>query len=168
MTHKFEDLSHWSQRFFRMAIETGAWSKDEKHKIGAIVVNNDHIVLSGGFNGFPRGVEDDERLLYKNRDIKNRLIVHAEANAIVGAARVGHALLNGVLYCTQAPCSTCAGLIIQAGITKVYFFSNTTLHWGDSIKLAKDMFDEAGINWIEVESIIKVDHTLTTESANLS
>jgi dCMP deaminase len=165
MIHTFEDLSHWSKRFFKMAIETGSWSKDEKHKIGCIIVNNDHIVLSGGFNGFPRGVEDDDRLLYKNRDIKNRLIVHAEANAIVSAARIGHSLMNGVLYCTQPPCSSCAGLIIQAGITKVYFFSNTTLHWADSIKIAKQMFEEAGIEYLEVDSIIKVDYNLSTNSA---
>jgi len=165
---KFEELNKWQQRWFRRAIETGKWSKDEKHKIGCIIVDDDNIELSGGFNGFPRQVEDDDRLLYKNRDIKNRIIIHAEANAVASAARKGRSLLNGTAFCTQAPCSQCAGLLIQAGVQALYFFSNTTLHWGESIKIAKDILTEAGVDWYEVESIVEVDNTFAVDSANLS
>ena len=158
---KFDDLGKWERRWFERAIVSGTWSKDEKHKIGSLIVNDDNIELSGGFNGFPRGVKDDDRLLYKNRDIKNRIIIHAEANAICAAARVGHALLGGIAFCTQPPCSQCAGMLIQVGVKKVYFFSNTTTHWGESIQIAKDILDEAQVPWVEVESIIEVDRTLT-------
>src|SRR5579863_2568663 len=125
-----------------LAIFIGTWSKDPKHKIGAVLTDADNNVLSSGYNGFPRGVADDHRLLNKNKEIKNQLIVHAEANAIVAAARNGHSLRHATLYCNMPPCSQCAGLIIQAGIKKVVFFSNTTDTWADNMAFAKDMLEK--------------------------
>lgn len=48
--------------------------------------------------------------------------IHAEANAISFAAKEGIALQGSELYCTHLPCKNCASLLIQAGITKVYFY----------------------------------------------
>ena len=149
----YKELSKWDKKFFDLAILTGSWSKDTKHKIGAIVVDNDHTVLAGGYNGFPRGVKDDERLLYKNRDIKNSIIVHAEANCIAAAARNGHSLKDGTMYVTMPPCSQCASLIVQAGIVKVYYFGSSTehAHWGKSMEIAQAILEEACTEWIEVK-----------------
>ncbi|MBL8578885.1 MAG: dCMP deaminase [Mesorhizobium sp.] len=48
-------------------------------------------------------------------------IVHAEMSAISDAARLGHALKDGILYCTTFPCHMCAKHIVSAGIAKVFF-----------------------------------------------
>lgn len=143
-------LNKWDRKFLDVAILTGSWSKDPKHKIGAVIVNEDNIILSGGYNGFPRDVIDDDRLKYSNRLIKNQIIVHAEINAIAAAARLGHALKGSTIYCTMPPCSQCASAIIQVGIQEAIFFGNTTAHWKENMDLAKTLLDEASVNWKEV------------------
>ncbi|MER8665288.1 deaminase [Mesorhizobium sp. M1148] len=48
-------------------------------------------------------------------------IVHAEMSAITDAARLGHSVRDGTLYCTTFPCHMCAKHIVSAGIGKVIF-----------------------------------------------
>lgn len=59
-------------------------------------------------------------------NIKDKCVesIHAEQNAIAYAAREGLALNNCIIYCTTAPCLNCAKLIVQCGITAVYYDEN--------------------------------------------
>ena len=67
----------WDQRFLDLAHHISGWSKDPSTKVGCIVVGKDREIRSTGFNGFPRGIaDDDERLT--NRELKYPLICHAE------------------------------------------------------------------------------------------
>jgi len=78
----------WDRHFLGLALAHARMSKDPNTKVGAIIVGPDRELISAGFNGFPRGIEDsDERLT--NRDLKLKLIVHAEMNAVLAAARHG-------------------------------------------------------------------------------
>jgi dCMP deaminase len=104
----------WICRFMNMAIETSKWSKDPRRKVGCIIVDEDYNTLSGGFNGFPRRIKDDNRL--EDKIVKNKIIIHAEANAVAAAARNGHSLKGGLAFVTNFPCLQCAGLLIQSGI----------------------------------------------------
>ena len=89
------------------------WSKDPRKQVGAVIT--DHQYVRGvGFNGFPRGVEDEMWRL-EDRETKLQLVVHAEVNAILAARGVG----DTIYVWPQLPCSQCAGLIIQAGIKTV-------------------------------------------------
>src|SRR5664280_2545750 len=76
----------WHIRFLDLAKHIAQWSKDPKTKVGAVIVDEDNIILGIGYNGFPRGVQDySER--YNDRDTKLKYVVHAELNAILNTNR---------------------------------------------------------------------------------
>jgi dCMP deaminase len=130
-------------------INTSAWSKDPSTQVGAVTVGSKKEVLSQGFNGFPRNINDtDER--YNNRATKYKFVVHAEMNAIYNATYSGTSLDGATLYVYGLPiCSECAKGIIQVGIKKVVVEKSKELdNWNDSVKLSKAMFDEAGVDLV--------------------
>ena len=150
MIHKFEDLDKWSQRFLKEAELVASWSKDPRRKVGCVIVNDDHIQLAGGYNGFPRNVIDSQERL-NNKAVKLKCTVHAENNAIAAAANIGHALKNSTAYITSHPCSPCAAVLIQAGIRRVVFYTVIDQpEWEEDHKLAKEMFSENGTQYLEV------------------
>jgi dCMP deaminase len=109
--------TNWDYRWMNVAKHFGGWSKDPSTHVGAVIVRDD-ILLSQGWNGFPRGVSDDHRL--HDREVKYALTVHAEMNAILNAGYVGVSLRGATLYVSGLPvCSDCAKGIIQTGIVRV-------------------------------------------------
>ncbi len=109
----------WDDYFLYMASVASIKSKDPKCPVGAVIVSKDNIILSTGFNGFARGVHDDEQIL-NDADEKPKVICHAEANAILNAARVGARVEGATIYVSKFPCLTCCNAIIQAGIKRIY------------------------------------------------
>ena len=149
------DLRDWDTRFLDLAEHVSKWSKDPSTKVGAVIVDSQRRIVSTGYNGFPVGVMDSyDRLT--NRDNKYEMIIHAEANAILFA----HQRMNGMtLYTTPfQPCSRCASLIIQSGISRVisYEIEESKNRWTDSFKLAKELFDEAGVELLLLEKVYNV------------
>ncbi len=143
-------MDGWDRKFLEMATLVSSWSKDPSTKVGCVLADDDHAQLSEGFSGFPRGIADDERL--DEREIKYRLIVHAEANAIAAAARNGHSLKGATAYVTFCPCPQCAALLIQAGIVRVVTIQGgIPAHWKVECEIAQDMFREAGVIYEEAE-----------------
>jgi dCMP deaminase len=138
-------MKDWDTRFLEMAAITSTWSKDPSTKVGAVIVDSNRRVISTGYNGLPRGIMDSfDRL--SNRDIKYEMIVHAEVNAILFARED---LAGATLYTYPfQPCSRCASIVIQSGISRVISYEFSNDRWTDSFKLAKDMFDEAGVELI--------------------
>ncbi len=133
---------HWHQRFLSLARHISGWSRDPNRQVGAVIVRPDKTVATMGFNGFPRGVADaDDR--YNNRDLKNEMVVHAEMNAILHTREPlhGYALYVWPFH----PCARCAAAIIQSGIKQIYTVPWDTTNWGETIRIARSMFDEAGI-----------------------
>ena len=55
-------IKKWDIRFLEMARNSAMWSKDPSTKVGSIIVDDDKRVVSVGYNGFPKGVDDDARL----------------------------------------------------------------------------------------------------------
>lgn len=134
----------WDIRFLDLAEHVAKWSKDPSTKVGAVLVRPDRTIASVGYNGFPRGCNDNPEL-YDNRPIKYLRTVHAELNAILSAREP---LANYTLYVTPLhPCADCAGVIIQAGIKRVIFRTGeySLSSWGDHFEAASNMFVEAGI-----------------------
>ena len=139
-------MADWNERFLNLAIHISQWSKDPSTKVGCVVVGPDHEIRSTGFNGLPRGIEDnDERL--NNHEIKYPMICHAEENAIMHAARIGISLKECTAYVTWPPCTRCARSLIQAGILTVIYPKNTEIpeRWASDFELSMNMFKEAGI-----------------------
>jgi len=109
----------WDTYFLQLAMLAGSRSKDPSTKVGAVIVGPDREIRSTGYNGFPRGVEDyPDRW---ERPEKYKWVVHAEANAVLAAARMGTSLLGCTLYMPYdaPPCMGCCAQIIQAGIEEV-------------------------------------------------
>lgn len=108
----------WDYRFLQLAENVSTWSKDPSTKVGSVIVDSQRRVVGLGYNGFPRGVEDDEER-YNNREIKLLLVCHAERNAIDNAP--GN-IQNSTLYATLFPCNECCKSIIQKEIKRVVTF----------------------------------------------
>jgi len=137
----------WDARFLELAKHISDWSKDPSTKVGCVVVGEDREIRSTGFNGFPRGIEDNiERL--EDREQKYPLICHAEENAIMHAARIGVSLKGSTAYVTWPPCSRCARSLIQAGIKEVVYSSKEEIpeRWVEDFNISTNMLREAGVN----------------------
>ena len=136
-------LTKWDSRYLDMAALVATWSKDPSTQVGAVIVSPENYVVSVGFNGFPRGIADNDRL--NQRGTKYMNIVHAEMNALMFANRP----VRGCTLYTHPfqPCSTCAACIIQAGITKIVTkeLLNMQPKWYNDFSNARQMFEEAGI-----------------------
>jgi dCMP deaminase len=132
----------WELRYLEMAKLVSTWSKDPSTKVGSVIVDSDNTVISVGFNGLPRRIQDTDQRL-NNRDIKLKMIIHAEINAIITAKRP----LNGTTIYTYPfmSCSQCAGMIIQSGICRHISYKTNNERWKDSFDLALEMFDEARV-----------------------
>ena len=140
-------MTKWDSRFLRLATHISEWSKDPSTQVGCVVVGPDREIRSTGFNGLPRGIEDnDERL--NDREVKYPLICHAEENAIMHAARIGMSLKGCTAYVTWPPCTRCARSLTQAGISSVVYPEDTTIpeRWMADFNLSLSMLKEAGIN----------------------
>lgn len=145
-------FASWDDFFAGMAEYVAGKSKDPSTKVGSVIVGPDNEILSIGFNGFPRKVRDipSEVLERYERPEKYEWTVHAEANAVANAARTGTSLLGGTLYCTLLPCSSCAALVAQAGITRVVApapgDSEVDKRWEESFKRTFEMLSEAEVD----------------------
>ena len=120
-------MTNWDKRFLKLAKHISEWSKDPSTKVGCVVVGPDRELRSTGFNGLPRGIEDNEERL-NNREIKYPLICHAEENAIMHAARIGISLKGCTAYVTWPPCTRCARSLIQAGVSTIVYPENIEIH----------------------------------------
>lgn len=141
--------TNWEKRFMDLARNISTWSKDNSTKVGAIVVDTEHTILSVGYNGNPRGLRDEveER---NERPLKYMYVVHAEINAIINATRNGVSLKNSILYCTYFPCNECAKAIINSGIKTLVTYEPNFGHerWGKSFRISYEMLKECGVNII--------------------
>lgn len=104
--------------FFRIAHEVAKNGTCSRLQVGALIVVENRIV-SVGYNGVASGLPHCNH--YDNKPCHKS--VHAEANAVIFAAKHGISTDGGILYCTHAPCGACAGLLINAGITAVKYYS---------------------------------------------
>lgn len=148
-------MNTWNKRFIELAEHISTWSKDPSTKIGVISINPEtNNILSTGFNGFARGIEDTTFRL-SNREKKYKYIVHGEQNCIYNATRNGISLQNSHMYVYGLwVCSSCASAIVQVGVDTVFFRPNKNKEsqdrWKESGLLTKEIFKEAGVNFIQL------------------
>jgi len=144
----------WDTYFIKMVDFVAAKSKDPSTKVGCVIVGQDNEIVSTGFNGFPRGVDEAPPERWE-RPIKYSRVEHAERNAIYNAARMGAKTKDCVAYVTAPPCTDCARALIQAGIRVIYYprYHKFLMrpHWDDSIALASQMLREAGVTLVPVD-----------------
>lgn len=139
-------------RFMRLAREIASWSKDPSSQLGAVAISEDNfIVLAQGYNGFPRGIEDDHRLYI--RALKYPMVVHAEMNMIFNAARNGTSLENSSVYIYGLPCcSECVKGLIQSKVKRVIMCDvKNDPRWNESFKTSAILLREANIDYFFIE-----------------
>jgi len=143
----------WHEYFVSITKQVATRSTCLRRKVGAIIVK-DKRILTTGYNGAPRGVEN---CLERGTCLREELGVpsgerheicralHAEQNAIIQAACYGVVIKDSVIYCTTQPCIICSKMIINAGIRKIYYLED----YPDPISI--QMLDEAGIESIRLD-----------------
>ena len=154
--------ARWDNHFLRLSLEFASMSKDPSTKVGAVIVGPDRELRSSGFNGFPRGITDSRARLH-DREVKLSMVVHAEVNAVLNAARIGTPTKGCTMYliATDAtgehwggpPCVRCAVEVMQAGIAEIVSlpFKSVPSRWKESIETARALLTEAGVTYREVD-----------------
>jgi len=141
-------MAKWDERFMCLAEHVSTWSKDRGRHVGAVIVGPDNEIRATGYNGLPRGVNDDieERHSKVNQE-KYLWACHAESNAIFNAARVGVPVKGCRLYVTLYPCIDCTKAIIQSGIAEIITTKPdlSDPQWGEGYKRVLIMLKEAGV-----------------------
>jgi dCMP deaminase len=138
-------MADWDSRFLELARLVSTWSKDPSTQVGAVITHG-KFVVSLGFNGHPKGVNDTANRL-ENREVKYRTIIHAEMNAILTAKRD---LEGCTIYVWPfMPCSQCGAAIVQAGIKRVVAPRAENDRWAESFRFTSEIFAEAGVEMVE-------------------
>ena len=147
------DRPSWEAYFMDIAFLVAKRATCLRRAVGAIIVK-DKRILSTGYNGAPAGIQHclETGCMREKLNIasgKNHELcrgIHAEQNAIIQAAYHGVTIKGATLFCTNLPCSICAKMIINAGITKICYAS------GYADAMSKDMLAEAGIDVIQIDA----------------
>jgi dCMP deaminase len=143
---KRKDYITWDEYFMGIAELSAKRSKDPKTQVGACIIDpiNKHI-LSIGYNGLPRGMDDDS-IKWEDSDnfldSKHTYVVHAEANAILNS---NTNLEGSSMYVTMFPCNECAKLIVQSGIKELIYKEDKFLYKPQGLA-SKYIFEQCGIN----------------------
>ncbi len=120
----------WPSYFMSIALAVRARADCTGNRVGAILVK-DRFIIATGYNGTPTGAPNCseggcERCAHPERYPSGQaydlcICVHAEANALLMAARVGISTQGSTLYSTMRPCFGCSKELLQAGVLGVVY-----------------------------------------------
>ncbi len=110
----------WENYFMNIAREVATRATCDRKMVGAVIVRG-KTILSTGYNGSLRSLPHCDEVGHEMENGHCIRTVHAEANAIVHAARHGIIVEGGEIFITASPCYNCFKLIVNAGITKIYY-----------------------------------------------
>jgi dCMP deaminase len=141
----------WTTYFMDITELVAKRSTCTRRAVGAVLVK-DKRLLSTGYNGAPASVShcSETGCLREKMNVpsgeRHELCrgVHAEQNAIIQAAYYGVPINGASLFCTNLPCSICAKMLINAGISKIYYKDG----YADAI--SEEMMNEAGLEVINL------------------
>ncbi len=110
----------WHTYFMNIARQAATRSTCDRKEVGAVIVR-DRTILSTGYNGSIRGMPHCDDV---GHDLDNGhcvATIHAEANAILQAAKNGVQIDGSEVYTTASPCWNCFKLIANSGIRRIFF-----------------------------------------------
>lgn len=143
----------WDEYFMGVALLAAQRSKDPNTQVGACIVDENNIILSTGYNGFPYGCSDDDYTWEREgEDTKYKYVVHAELNAILNAQ--GRSLKGARIYVDLFPCNECAKAIIQSGIKRVIYLYDKYATSKETIA-SKRMLESAGVETVLLKPTTK-------------
>lgn len=124
----------WHQYFLGLAKIISLRSHDSQTQHGCVITDQNHRILGVGYNGFPKGLDDNK--LPNTRPDKYPWMIHAERNALSNCViRPDH----GIAYVTGQCCNNCIMSLWQEGITQVYMANSHGTHLFDEKQ--KEMFN---------------------------
>ena len=135
----------WDQYFMQIAVQVATRSTCDRKHVGAVIVR-DKTILSTGYNGSVRGMPHCDDVGHMMEDSHCIATVHAEANAIIQAAKNGTSIDGADIYVTASPCWNCFKLIANSGIKRVFYLE----FYRDERVL--DVAGKAGIEMVRVAS----------------
>lgn len=106
--------------FMQSAVLSGNMSYCKRKQVGCVIVRDDRIVVNS-WNGTVAGTTNDCEYDLDGRPKTKNTVVHAEANAILFAAKNGIKTEGAKIFVTLSPCIECSKMIIQAGIEEVIY-----------------------------------------------
>ncbi len=113
----------WDEYFLKLAMLASERATCPRMHCGCVLVKDKNVIATG-YNGSIPGdehCEDSGCMIVDNHCVRT---VHAEMNALVQAAKRGHAIKDSTAYVTNMPCTNCAKSLIAAGVTRVVVFSD--------------------------------------------
>lgn len=125
----------WDEYFMAMAHHAALRATCPRANVGVVLVK-DKRIISTGYNGSPAGLPHCTEVGCLMIDGHCQRAIHAEQNAIIQAALHGISTAGAVCYCTHYPCSTCAKLLINAGISRVVYHHHYRPYEPDWFNLA--------------------------------
>ena len=160
----------WDKTYMTLCYVMAQRSPDESTKVGCVITTSNHIPVAMGYNGLPRGIDNDPR--YQQRPEKYFFFEHAERNAFYNASNIGvpMKMLDTICYITWVPCADCARAILQEEVGKVVIHKQgqealddsrgDVASWGDSHKAAMHMLETAKdgpeIEWYDGDIITDI------------
>lgn len=140
-------------KFLGIAKAVAQLSKDRRTKVGAVAIGPSGEIRAMGYNGFPRGCNDEVDARHE-RPEKYLWTSHAESNAVCNAARVGVPLEGCIIVVTGLfPCMDCARNIVQAGFKAVVSDAEHNPRWAESNAKAMELFREVGVEVVMVKTV---------------
>lgn len=155
MEKRVDNVLTWDEYFMGLAHLSALRSKDPNTQVGAAIVDENHRVVSVGYNGFPTGVSDDEFPWSREGNVltsKYAFVVHAELNAILNSQR---SVRGCTIYVSLFPCNECAKAIIQSGIKKIVYESDK-YNGVDTNIASKRMLRAAGVELVCISNTISI------------
>ncbi|UXH76994.1 deoxycytidylate deaminase [Roseateles amylovorans] len=156
-----QPLIDWHSMFMGVALLAGARSKDSRKRNGACIASADNKIVGVGYNGLPRGCDDNDPAYWSDDDhdplnSRHSYIVHAEVNAILNCVVLP--LTGSTIYTTQYPCPRCVQSIIQVGIQRVVYLEKKShqiaLNEASAKMLRDARIDVQALNDLELRAAV--------------
>lgn len=147
-----ESRPGWDEYFMEFATLTAKRSTCLRRQVGAVIVQDRHVIATG-YNGAPRGLEHcaerggclrEQMKVPSGERHELCRALHAEQNAIIQAATLGHSIEGAAIYITHQPCVICAKMIINAGIERI------VVREGYPDELSVQILKEAGLKIVMI------------------
>jgi dCMP deaminase len=110
----------WDEYFMSIAQVVATRSTCPRKYVGAVLVRN-RTILSTGYNGSIRGMPHCSDVGHMMEEGHCVATIHAEANAIIQAARNGVMIEGATNYVTASPCWSCFKQLANAGVTRICY-----------------------------------------------
>ena len=110
----------WPEYFMNIAKEVATRSTCDRKHVGSVIVR-DKTILSTGYNGSIRGMPHCDEAGHMMENDHCVATIHAEANAVLQAAKNGVMIDKAEVYISASPCWPCFKMLANAGIKKIYY-----------------------------------------------